>query len=77
VTYKDVWFQIGHLTLTMLMITIYSGAVVNSHNYSLQFIALSIFHTQSTLKISTYNNVTLALTLGWTTLIMGDMSEGT
>jgi hypothetical protein len=48
VTYKYVGFQIGHwiywafTPLTTLMITIRSGALANSHNYSLQFIVLSL-----------------------------------
>jgi hypothetical protein len=38
-------FQIGHLLLTTLMITISNGALVSSRNYSLRSVVLSLLHT--------------------------------
>jgi hypothetical protein len=53
-TYKYVVFFgldtgfIGHLALTTLDYNLmYSGAIANSYNYSLQSTALSPFHTKS------------------------------
>jgi hypothetical protein len=39
-------------------------------------VALHASHAALPLKVLSYTNVTLTLTLGWITLFMGDMGEG-